>query len=71
MTTFLEFLSAAADFALTLNLKAAIVRGRLHGHADAHAPTRRQIAPEGKGPALAARSGNRPAKESPAEAGLF
>jgi hypothetical protein len=25
MTTFLEFLSAAADFALTLNLKAAIV----------------------------------------------
>jgi hypothetical protein len=25
MTTFLEFLEAAADFALTLNLKAAIV----------------------------------------------
>ena len=50
MNTFLEFLSAAADFALTLNLKAAIVAA---GFIVMLVLTRRRgarIAPEGKAP---------------------
>ena len=49
MTTFLAFLSTAADFALTLSLKAAIVAAGFIPHAGAHAPTRRRIALAGKG----------------------
>ena len=48
MTTFLEFLSAAADFALTLNLKAAIVAT---GFIVMLMLTRRRGA-EGKGPRI-------------------
>jgi hypothetical protein len=70
MSSFLEFLSAAADFALMLNLKAANCRRRLHRHADAHAPTRRQIAPRGKG-AVAPLSGDRPQKKAPPKRGAF
>ena len=50
MSSFHEFLSAAADFALTLNLKAAIVAAGFILHAGAHAPTRGRIAPAGKAP---------------------
>jgi hypothetical protein len=52
------------------NFEGRNCRGRLHGHADAHADEAPNSA-RGKGPLLAARSGDRPAKESPAEAGLF
>ena len=57
MSTFLEFLSAAADFALTLNLKAAIVAAGFIVHTGAHALMRRANSVRGKGPGSAKKPG--------------
>ena len=53
MSIFLEFFSAAADFALTLNLKAAIVAAGFIVLLCAHALMRRANSTRGKGPGSA------------------
>ena len=54
-----------------LNFEGRNCRGRLHGHADAHAPTRRQIAPEGKAPYWPPDLVIDPQKKAPPKRGFF
>jgi hypothetical protein len=54
-----------------LNFEGRNCRGRLHRHADAHAPTRRQIAPEGKAPYWPPDLVIDPQKKAPPKRGFF